>query len=122
LQFIRQPVRLKTGTTYSFRKTHQALTKPMSPQLFKIIATFFLAYLIFRVFTAWILPMIARWYINRYKKRFYEQNPHAKKAGERHRHGSMHITYTDDTGKADTGKLGEYVDYEELNNNDQQPE
>lgn len=97
----------------------------MSPQLFRIIATFILAYLIFRVFTAWVLPMIARWYINRYRKKFYRQNPGARKAEERRGKGKVRITYSGNAAKTNTDDIGEYVDYEEVkkqnNNTEQNP-
>lgn len=94
----------------------------MSPQLLKIIATFILIYLIFRIFIAWILPMIARWYINRFKKRFYQQNPHTRQARERHTSGEVNITYTQDPGQATTSDLGEYVDFEEIKEKEKKPE
>lgn len=94
----------------------------MSPQLLKIIATFILIYLIFRIFIAWILPMIARWYINRFKKRFYQQNPQARQARERHRQGEVSITYTQDPGQAATNDLGEYVDFEEIKEKEKKSE
>lgn len=94
----------------------------MSPQLFKIIATFIIIYLFFRIFTTWILPMIIRWYINRFKKRFYQQHPHASEAKEKRRKGNVHITYTKETGKTDTNSIGEYVDFEEVKDSDKKTE
>ncbi len=94
----------------------------MSPSLFKIIATFILAYLIFRIFTAWILPMIARWYINRFRKKFYERNPHARQSGERKKRGDIHITYKSSAEKTSTDDLGEYVDFEEVKEKDKKTE
>lgn len=86
----------------------------MSPQLFKIIATFIIIYLTFRIFTTWVLPMIVRWYINRFKKRFYQQHPHAREAKEKRRKGDVQITYTKEPGMTDSSGIGEYVDFEEV--------
>ena len=94
----------------------------MSPQLLKIIATFILIYLIFRIFIAWILPMIVRWYLNRFKKRFYQQNPHTRQARERHTPGEVSITYTQEPAQAATNELGEYVDFEEIKEKEKKPE
>lgn len=94
----------------------------MSPSLFKIIATFILIYLVFRIFTTWVLPMIARWYINRYRKRFYERNPHARQAGQRKKQGDLHISYKGEAGKTSTDDLGEYVDFEEVKEKDKKKE
>lgn len=71
----------------------------------RIILIFILIYLIFRILTAWIFPRIVRWYVERYKKRFYEQNPAARSAGEKKE-------------KPLSDQIGEYVDYEEIKEKD----
>ncbi len=81
--------------------------------MLRVIATFILIYLLFRVLTAYVFPLIARWYINRYQKRFYRQNPWAAKAEEKRR--QQEKERQGQNKKPDTDKLGEYVDYEEIN-------
>lgn len=82
--------------------------------MFRIIGTFILIYLFFRVLTAYVFPWIVKWYLNRAKKRFYEQNPHAAESQHRKKKGDMTITYKDDTTRPDTESLGEYTDFEDI--------
>lgn len=99
--------------------------------MLKVIATFILIYLLFRVLTMWVFPLIGRWYLDRYKKRFYRDNPWAAHASERQRgtagrqgdarEPGMHSGSRrggQDHGPrrpvSDTDKLGEYVDFEEI--------
>ncbi|MFW5706465.1 MAG: hypothetical protein ACOC12_00970 [Bacteroidota bacterium] len=84
--------------------------------LIKIIAIFVLAYLIFRFVTLYILPWALRWFINKQKEKFYQQNPHFRKdkepsakKGDIRFSGKVHGT----NGKS-SGQIGEYVDYEEI--------
>lgn len=80
--------------------------------MLRVIATFILIYLVFRVLTAYVFPWIARWYLKRYQKRFYRENPSAAKAGEKRRQQEKERQRQ--MKKPDTDKLGEYVDYEEI--------
>lgn len=73
--------------------------------MLRLIATFVLIYLVFRIVTAWIMPMVVRWYVNRYKKKYYRENPQAKKQQTPSPKGQP-PTRTD--------QLGEYVDFEEV--------
>lgn len=82
--------------------------------MIKIIATFFLIYLIFRILTTWVFPKIVKWYLNRYKDRFYRENPHLRPDEQQKQAGDIHIRYTKNQNRTDSDKLGEYVDYEEV--------
>ncbi|MFP4064486.1 MAG: DUF4834 family protein [Bacteroidales bacterium] len=82
--------------------------------MLRIIATFIIIYLIFRVLTTVIFPWIAKWYIRRYQKRFYRNNPQAHQARRKRKDGDVHISRMGDKRKPDTDRLGEYVDYEEI--------
>ncbi len=86
--------------------------------MLRIIATFILIYLIFRFVTAVIFPLIARWYLKRYQRKFYRNNPEAAKAGERRKQEGVHIRQGKQGDKPQTSKLGEYVDFEEINDHD----
>jgi hypothetical protein len=66
--------------------------------MLRLIATFILIYLVFRIVTAWIMPMIVRWYVNRHKKKYYEKNPEVRR----------------DKPTTKSDQLGEYVDFEEI--------
>jgi hypothetical protein len=73
--------------------------------MLRLIATFVLIYLVFRIVTAWLMPLVVRWYVNRYRKKYHENNPRVRKE--------------DPPSKTD--RLGEYVDYEEVKEDDQKP-
>ncbi len=82
--------------------------------MLRIIATFIIIYLVFRVLTTVIFPWIAKWYIRRYQKRFYRNNPQAQQARRKRKNEGVHISRMDDKRKPDTDRIGEYVDYEEI--------
>ncbi len=85
--------------------------------MIRIIATFILIYLIFRIFVGWILPALVRWYVGSYRKRFYRNNPQARQTSQKKK-GGVHIQYTDDPEASATDRIGEYVDFEDLKEND----
>ena len=84
--------------------------------MIKIIATFVFIYLIFRIFVGWVLPALVRWYVNSYRKRFYRENPRAYRAAQRNK-ADVDISYTHDPGVSQTDRLGEYVDFEDVQDN-----
>lgn len=87
--------------------------------LIRIIATFILIYLVFRLFTSLVLPWLIRWYLNRFKKKFYEQNPHLRQEEEQTRKGrsKVRITYKrSEQGSKSLDDVGEYVDFEDIDN------
>jgi len=81
--------------------------------MLRIIATFVFIYLIFRVFTAYILPLIVKWYLNRAKKKFYRDNPHLAR-DEQKKEGDLTISFKKDKTRTDTDNLGEYTDFEDI--------
>ncbi len=60
--------------------------------MLRIIATFILIYLIFRIMISFVLPKIGQWYLNRHRDKFYRNNPGAAKARERRNRQGMHIS------------------------------
>lgn len=87
--------------------------------MLRLIATFIIIYLAFRVFTALFFPLIAKWYLNRFKKRFYQQNPGYE---ERSRKGKVNIKMPPGAAKAAQSEhIGEYVDYEEIKEDPKKP-
>lgn len=85
--------------------------------MIRIIATFVLIYLIFRIFIGWILPLLVKWYVNGYRKRYYRNNPHLKQPKEKKK-GDVNISWQDSPSKNETDRIGEYVDFEEVKEND----
>jgi hypothetical protein len=61
----------------------------------------------------YLFPLLIRWYLNRFKKRFYEQNPHLRQ--DKHGNTSSNVN-TPKEKDADniTNRIGEYVDFEEI--------
>jgi hypothetical protein len=80
--------------------------------MFRIILTFILIYLIFRLLTTYILPLLVKWYLKRFKKQFYRDNPWHSENEPRRREGEVRISGTPPEAKQQG--LGEYVDYEEI--------
>jgi hypothetical protein len=85
--------------------------------LFRLILTFVLIYLAFRVITMYLLPTLIKWYLKRFQRKFYEQNPHLRQEKEVHKKGSTRVIIQEDQKKTDknlTDDIGEYIDYEEI--------
>jgi hypothetical protein len=82
--------------------------------MLKIIATFILIYLIFRIIISFVLPKIGQWYLNRHREKFYSNNPGAARAKERQKKHGMNISNNKKGKHTDTDKIGEYVDFEEI--------
>ncbi len=80
----------------------------------RLIVTLILIYFLFRLLTAYVFPWIARWYLRQYREKFFRDNPGAARASEKRKSdpGYQHRRKT--TGRPDTDKLGEYIDYEEI--------
>jgi len=88
--------------------------------LIKLIATFLLFYLVFRFFTMYLFPSLARWYIYRAKKKYYGQNPHLRNEKQKASPRSK-VRITEDPSRASgvsDGNIGDYVDFEEIKDDD----
>ncbi len=83
----------------------------------RILGTFIIIYVFFRIFTGIILPAILKWQLNRYKKKYYSQNPGAKES-KRYRKGNVNITMDNQKSEVGSDNIGEYVDFEEIKDND----
>ncbi len=82
--------------------------------MLRVIATFILIYLVFRIIITFVVPWIARWYLKRAKKRFYRDNQWAAEAEEKRKAQHKKYKESQKERKLDTDQLGEYVDYEEI--------
>jgi len=87
--------------------------------MLRILAIFILIYLIFRIIFTFVLPRVARWYLNRYRKRFYRENPEAAEAAEKQKKSREYYAQKEKAKKPDTDQLGEYVDFEEIEDKDE---
>ncbi len=61
--------------------------------------------------------MVLKWYLKRHQKRFYKENPHFRQDQQQSKKGDVHISYSKGENQPDTNKIGEYVDYEEVKDN-----
>ena len=84
--------------------------------MLEIIATFIFIYLLFRLFTHYILPFLVRRFIERAKAKFYRDNPHIT-PDEQKKQGEMTISFRKEKKRSDTDNLGEYTDFEEIKKN-----
>jgi hypothetical protein len=86
--------------------------------LLKIITTFLVIYLIFRIVTMYVFPALIRWYLKRFQRKFYEQNPHLRNQEQSKGSGSRNRIIVNEEpvkdGKNPSNEIGEYVDYEEI--------
>lgn len=82
--------------------------------MIKIIATFILIYLIFRILISFIFPKIGQYYLNRHRDKFYRNNPAAAKARERREKQKMNVSKNGNNKSTGTDNIGEYVDFEEI--------
>ncbi|MFP4288446.1 MAG: DUF4834 family protein [Bacteroidota bacterium] len=88
--------------------------------MLKILAIFILIYLIVRLFAVVIFPRIVKWYVRRIQRQFYNaQSGHREqRQSQKQSKGSskVRITYKKGAGKSSAAseKVGEYVDYEEV--------
>ena len=93
--------------------------------MLRIIATFILIYLAFRLFTMYLLPYVMRWYMGRIKRKFYEQNPHLRQQDaeptKRKKGVNIHFDKTAHSDKS-LDDIGEYIDYEDVEDNSDSPE
>jgi hypothetical protein len=96
--------------------SHPAHFKINIMNLIKLIVTFILIYLAFRVITMHLVPVLIKWYLKRFQQKFYEQNPHLRREQEVHKKGGR-VIIQEETKKADKSlpdDIGEYIDYEEI--------
>jgi hypothetical protein len=76
-------------------------------QLLRTILIIVIAYYLIKLIFRYVVPLLARYFIRKSQKNFEEQTRQQKKRGE------MHINYTPNQKKK-KDELGEYVDYEEV--------
>lgn len=74
-----------------------------------------LLYIFFRVLGRYILPYLVKRYINKQKEKFYRQGPYYKeKEDKSKKSGDVHIKNIPKEEKKNKNNLGEYVDFEEM--------
>ncbi|HSV87051.1 MAG TPA: hypothetical protein VLH61_00250 [Bacteroidales bacterium] len=82
--------------------------------MLELIAILVLIYLAFRVLTAFVLPFLVKSYIERVRRKFYQDNQTFNQNTSGDRKG-VKITQDQKKKRGDSGKLGEYTDFEEVN-------
>lgn len=83
----------------------------------KLVILIFAVYLVFRLFALYIAPWLMRLFLKRIQKNFFGQNPQMRDYSNT-REGDVTIHRTKDNKDNDIPKdLGDYIDYEEVKNN-----
>lgn len=73
-----------------------------------------LIYFAFRLFGKYLLPFIVKYYLKRFQKKFYQQNPHINPD---RKEGETNVDYAPakkTNRKTNADGIGEYIDFEEL--------
>ncbi|NVN96320.1 MAG: DUF4834 domain-containing protein [Bacteroidetes bacterium] len=82
--------------------------------MLEFILWLILIYLIFRFIAKFVLPYLLKYYLNKFQQKFYQQSSHDNTT---RKEGDTSIDFIPDTKtKKSTSaeKIGEYVDYEEV--------
>lgn len=83
----------------------------------KLVILIFSVYLVFRLFALYIAPWLLRLFLKRIQKNFFEQNVNVQNFSDS-KEGNITIHKVKDNKDNDIPKdLGDYVDYEEVKNN-----
>ncbi|MGE5382106.1 MAG: hypothetical protein ACM3PX_01620 [Omnitrophica WOR_2 bacterium] len=83
----------------------------------QLILFIFVLYLFLRLFSQYIAPWLVKLFIKRIKRKFFEQNPYARPPSEEAEGNVTIHNVKDQKDNEIPPDLGEYIDYEELNNN-----
>ena len=86
--------------------------------LIRFAIIFFLVYFLISLFSRYVLPFVARFFFKRMSDRVksdYERQMRERR--KREREGEVTIRYRTDGNKIITKNDGEYVDYEEIDDN-----
>lgn len=85
----------------------------------KFLFIVILIYYFFKVLGRWIFPFLVKRWMNRFQRKFFEQNPHINPDFDRGKEGDVNIKYEskgNTTAKSDV-EIGDYVDFEEIKEN-----
>ncbi len=78
--------------------------------LLKIILVLILAYYLFKLFLRYVFPFLVKRYVNRAQQQFYKQQA----GNTRKKSGEVNIDFTPENSNKKKNDLGEYVDFEEI--------
>jgi len=81
-----------------------------------IILWFFLIYIAFKVFTRFLFPYLLKHYLTKYQQKFYQQNADVD---PNRKEGDTNVDFVPENKSKknkNTENLGEYIDYEEIDN------
>jgi len=82
--------------------------------MLKLIIWLIVIYIFFRLSARFLLPFLVKHYLKKFQKKFYSQNGNfSENNGKRNR---INIQRTNDKSKKSNSNFGEYVDFEEINN------
>ncbi len=84
--------------------------------MLEFILWIILIYFAFRMFARFILPYLLKYFLKRFQQKFYQQNPHIN---PNRKEGETNVEFVPENKtkvKTDSDKIGEYLDYEEIEN------
>lgn len=85
--------------------------------IYTLIILIIALYVFFRIFALYIAPFLIKLFIRRVQKKFYENNSHMNRDSNT-KSGKVTIHRMKDSKDNDIpSDLGEYIDYEEVKNN-----
>ena len=82
--------------------------------MLKFLTFLLVIYLVFRIFTRVLLPLVAKNYVRKAQEKFYRQNPDINPDEAKKREGEVHIKSRPAKQDRKTDELGDYVDFEEI--------
>jgi len=82
--------------------------------MFKVLWIILLIYLLFRLLTRTLFPFLARNYVKKAQEKFYQQNPDIDPEEAKKREGEVKIKSRPQTSSHKKDELGDYVDFEEV--------
>lgn len=80
----------------------------------KFLLVILLIYLVFRFVTRTLLPYFVKRYVNKAQQNFYQQNPNTDPQEAKRKEGEVNIKEKPQSSGRKKEALGDYVDFEEL--------
>ena len=80
----------------------------------KFVLGIIVVYFIFRLLIRYVFPYLGSYYLKRFQRKFYDQNPHLNKDPiKKTKNNEMNTDHIPDK-KKEVNDIGEYIDFEEI--------
>lgn len=80
----------------------------------KTLLIIVLVYIVLAMVGRYIFPLIIKWYVKRFSKRFYDGMNQKYQQNNDRKEGEIHIDHIPEKDKNSNSDKGDYVDYEEI--------